>query len=80
LNRVLRRTYEIRKPRASKGRIGKFYYASQVETHPPTIVIFVNEPKLFEESWRRFLIRRLQESLPYGEIPVLLRFQQRGPS
>ncbi|MDG2150068.1 MAG: ribosome biogenesis GTPase Der [Planctomycetota bacterium] len=80
LNRVLRRTYEIRKPRASKGRIGKIYYASQVETHPPTLVIFVNEPKLFEEGWRRFLIRRLQESLPYGEIPILLRFQQRGPS
>lgn len=79
LNRVLRRTYEIRKPRA-KGRIGKIYYASQVATHPPTLVIFVNEPKLFEDSWRRFLIRRLQESLPYGEIPILLRFQQRGPT
>ena len=79
LNRVLRRTYEIRKPRAMKGRIGKIYYASQVETHPPTIVIFVNHPELFEDAWRRFLIRRLQEQLPYGEIPLRLRFQQRAP-
>ncbi len=78
LNRVLRRTYEIRKPRADRGRIGKIYYASQVATYPPTLVVFVNEPKLFDDSWRRFLIRRLQEALPYGEIPLLLRFQKRG--
>ncbi len=80
LNRVLRRAYQTRKPRPDRGRIGKIYYASQVATNPPTIVVFVNQPDLFEDSWRRFLVRRLQEELPYGEIPVLVRFQQRGPA
>ena len=80
LNRVLRAAYQTRKPKALRGRIGKFYYASQVETHPPTFVIFVNEPRLFEDGWRRFLVKRLQESLPFGEIPLRLRFMARGSS
>jgi GTP-binding protein len=80
LNRVLRSSYQTRKPKALRGRIGKIYYASQVETHPPTFVIFVNEPRLFDDGWRRFLVRRLQESLPFGEIPLRLRFLARGSS
>jgi GTP-binding protein len=78
LNRLLQRAYEIRKPRPVRGRIGKIYFASQVQTHPPTIVVSVNDPALFEESWRRFLVHQLQAGLPYDEIPVRLFFQARS--
>ena len=77
LNRVLRRAYDKRRPRPVRGRIGKIFYASQVGTHPPTIVLFVNDPALFEDSWRRFLEHRLQDELPFGEVPVKLRFSKR---
>ena len=78
LNRVLRRAYSERRPRPVAGRIGKLYYGSQVGTHPPTLAIFVNDPALFEESWRRFLVHRLQDELPYPEVPVRLRLVPRG--
>ncbi len=78
LNRVLRRAYERRKPRAKGGQIGKIYYASQVDTHPPTLVVFVNSPAAFEESWRRFLLHELQEQLPFPEIPLRIRLQARS--
>ena len=78
LNRLLKAAYQKRKPRPWRGRIGKIYYASQVQTHPPTVVVFVNTPELFEESWRRYLLHQLQDALPFGEIPLRLRFQGRG--
>jgi GTP-binding protein len=83
LNRVLQRAWERRKPRARGGRIGKVYFGSQVDTHPPTIVLSVNDPSLFDDNWRRYLLHELQNHLPYPEIPVHLRFQSRtkdGPA
>lgn len=78
LNRVLRRAYQERKPRPMKGRIGKIYYASQVATNPPTLAVFVNDPSLFEEGWRRFLVHRLQDNCPWSEVPVRLRLLRRS--
>ncbi len=78
INRVLRSAYQRRRPRPMQGRIGKIYYASQVATYPPTIVVFVNSPDAFEDSWRRFLLHEIQDALPFPEIPVRLRFIARG--
>ena len=78
LNRALRKAYEARRPRPVQGRIGKLYYGSQVATHPPTVLLFVNDPSLFEDAWRRFLERRLQQELPFGEVPIRLRFSERA--
>jgi GTP-binding protein len=78
LNRVLQRAYEKRAPKAQRGRIGRMYYGSQVATHPPTVVLFVNSPALFDDNWRRYLLHELQAHLPYAEVPVRLEFQSRG--
>ncbi|MCH8853467.1 MAG: ribosome biogenesis GTPase Der, partial [Planctomycetes bacterium] len=53
----------------------KFYYGTQVGVAPPTIVVFVNKPSLVREDYRRFLLNRMRESLPYGEVPIRLVFR-----
>jgi len=50
----------------------KIYYATQITTNPVTILMFVNKPELFEENFRRFIINKLQELLPVGEVPIRL--------
>jgi GTPase len=78
LNRVLQRACEKRSPKPQRGRIGRLYYGSQVATHPPTVLLFVNEPALFDDNWRRYLLHELQAHLPYAEVPVRLEFQSRS--
>ncbi len=34
-------------------RSGRIYYAIQISTAPPTLVLFVNDPELFTESYKR---------------------------
>lgn len=77
LNRALRRATEKRSPKAVGGRIGKVYYGTLVSTHPPTVRLFVNEPALFDDSWRRYLMHELQELLEYSEVPLRIEFQPR---
>ena len=50
----------------------KVYYATQIAINPVTILMFVNKPELFEESYRKLIIGRLQSMLPIAEVPIRL--------
>ena len=64
----------IKAERASKRGTGwaKIYYATQITTNPVTIVMFVNNPELFDDNFRRFIVGRLREVLPFQEVPIRL--------
>jgi len=67
------------KQKRKTGKI-KVYYATQVSTCPPTIVVFVNYPSRIEPNFERFLLRRLRDALPYPEVPIRLLFRGRRAS
>ena len=56
----------------SSGGWPKIYYATQIAVNPVTILMFVNKPQLFEETYRRFIIGRLQSLLGIAEVPIRL--------
>ncbi len=66
----------IKAERVSAGRSKtgwpRIYYATQITTNPITILMFVNNPKLFDENYRRFIVGRLQSMLPIAEVPIRL--------
>jgi len=78
LNRVVEAAWRQRKPRATHGKLPKIYYATQVDVHPPTFALFVNEPAGFTDDYMRYLSGRLRADLPFPEVP--LRFQLRKKS
>ncbi len=63
-------------PTTRQGRQGKIYYGTQVSTRPPTVALFVNEPKLFNENYRRYVERQFRKQL--GFIGTPLRIVWRG--
>ena len=54
------------------------FYVSQVDVQPPTIAMVVNDPKLFEGRYERYLMNRLREELPFSEVPIRLMFSKRS--
>lgn len=80
VNRVVQAAVEARKPRAAGSRVPKVYYATQIAAPPPTFVIFVNDPKLFKPSYRRYLESALRNGLDFEEIPLRLIFRARERS
>jgi len=50
----------------------KIYYATQIAVNPVTILMFVNRPELFDETYRRFIANRLQSILAIDEVPIRL--------
>lgn len=72
LNQAVRAILEERKPSSPSGRRARVYYATQVETEPPTIVLKVNNPACLDANYQRFMVNRLREVLPYGQVPIRL--------
>jgi GTP-binding protein len=73
----LNKAFEIvRTERAAPGKRGakwpKIYYVTQVAANPVTFMMFVNDPGLFDENYRRFVTGRLRELLPIAEVPIRL--------
>ena len=55
----------------------KIFFATQVATAPPTIVLKCNDPGLFSEQWKRYLLGVFREELPFKEVPIRLYFRSR---
>lgn len=72
LNKAVEEILLLRGPSSPTAKKVKVYYATQIGTKPPTLVLFVNDPDLITEEYRRFFIRQLRERLPFSEVPVKL--------
>lgn len=55
----------------------KIYYATQTNTSPPVIRLFVNKPELFRKDVSRFLEKTLQQALGWHGIPIIFEVSGR---
>ena len=62
-------------PTTRQGRQGKLYYGTQVATAPPAIALFVNDPKLFGDNYRRYVERQIRQSLGFAGSPIRLMWR-----
>jgi GTP-binding protein len=77
LNRVLREAVEAHPPAMRENKNPRIYYATQVGTAPPTIVLFVNHTSLFDPTYQRYLLNVFREKLPFHDIPIKLYLRSR---
>jgi GTPase len=57
-------------PTTRQGKQGKIYYGTQVSTKPPTFALFVNNPAVFKDNYRRYVERQFREVLGFAGTPL----------
>ena len=73
VNEVLKEALSWRSPPTTRGgRQGRLYYGTQVAHRPPSFTMFVNDPKLFGDTYRRYVERHLREGLGFDGTPLKL--------
>ena len=72
LNKAVEDILAMRGPSSPTAQKVKVYYSTQIDTAPPTLVLFVNNPDLITQEYRRFFIRQLRLRLPFSEVPIKL--------
>ncbi len=59
-------------PTSRQGKQGRIYYGTQVRTEPPTITLFVNDPKRFTDNYKRYIDRQFRDQLGFKGTPMRL--------
>src|SRR5438552_14266049 len=86
LNRLLRSAFAANPPAMISGRRLKLFYAAQASGNPeatlepPEFAIFVNEPRLLTDTYRRYLEARIRKAQPFPGLPIILTLRPRAKS
>ena len=84
LNRLLRAAFAANPPPMRKGRRLKLFYAAQAsgmkdrQVQPPEFVLFVNDPRLLSDQYRRYLESQIRKAEAYAGLPVILTLRPRS--
>lgn len=77
LNEVITKAQLVNQaPNFNGGRL-KIYYATQVETSPPTFILMVNNRDYCHFSYQRFLINQIRDNFGFQGVPIRLILKNR---
>jgi len=77
LNDVILDAFYVNPPKNHNGGKVKVFYATQVNTKPPTFVLFVNDENVMHFSYQRYLQNRLRESFDLEGTPIKVILRKR---
>ncbi|XP_061350230.1 uncharacterized protein LOC133295412 isoform X2 [Gastrolobium bilobum] len=78
LNQVVQEAVAFKPPpRTRGGKRGRVYYCTQAAIRPPTFVFFVNDAKLFPETFRRYVEKQLRSDAGFYGTPIRLMWRSR---
>ncbi|KAL4614623.1 hypothetical protein ACB092_07G066900 [Castanea dentata] len=78
LNQVVQESLAFKSPpRTRGGKRGRVYYCTQAAIRPPTFVFFVNDEKLFPETYRRYMEKQLRTNAGFAGTPIRLLWRSR---
>src|SRR3984893_5725092 len=84
LNRLLRAAFAASPSPMRMGRRLKLFYAAQAsgmkerQVQPPEFVLFVNDPRLLSDQYRRYLESQIRKAEAYTGLPVILTLGRRS--
>src|SRR6266480_2942517 len=86
LNRLLRQAFEVSPPPTIRSRRLKLFYAAQSKgkedqpLQPPEFVLFVNDPRLLNQTYTRYLEAFIRRAHPFTGLPIILELRPRAKS
>jgi GTPase len=86
LNRLLRQAFEANPPPTIRARRLKLFYAAQSKgeenqhMQPPEVVLFVNDPRLLSQTYKRYLESFIRRAQPFPGLPIILTLRPRAKS
>ena len=77
LNEVIMDAQLANPAKTHNGKRLKIYYASQVETAPCVIALFVNDPELMHFSYQRYIENKVREAFGFKGTPLKFIIRER---
>jgi GTP-binding protein len=78
LNDKLQQEIKSKPPASVSGREIKINYITQLKAAPPIFGFFVNEPKLIQDNYKRFLEKKIREHFGFKGVPIGMVFKKKN--
>lgn len=80
LNHIIFDSIATYQPPTNKGKKLQIYYATQISSKPPTILLLVNDKKIFHFTYQRYLINNLRKvfDLEGTSVKLIIRQKEKG--
>lgn len=75
LNDILQDAYTINSPTYKKGKKLRIFYATQTGTKPPIFTLFVNDTKLMENNYLRYLENNIRKAFDFSGTPIQIKMK-----
>jgi GTP-binding protein len=77
LNKTIIPEIERNPPKSSSPKEIRIKYITQIKSAPPMFAFFCNEPKLVQDSYRRYLEHRIREHFGFIGVPLGIIFKKK---
>lgn len=77
LNDTLKKAWLANPPRFPKNKVCKFYYATQVEVKPLTVVLFINDIGKANYAFTRWVQNVLRTAFGLDGVPIVIKFKDK---
>lgn len=75
LNKFIGDCLQRNHPPMLQGKRLRIYYMAQVEVRPPRFILFVNNPTLMVESYKKYLYNQFREAYGFTGVPILMNLK-----
>jgi GTP-binding protein len=75
LNKFVELSIQKHHPAMLKGKRLRIYYMAQVDIQPPKFVLFVNNPNLMMDSFKKYLYNQFREEFGFPGVPLLFNLK-----
>ncbi len=77
LNKILVLAQDKHQAPSGTGKPFRIYYGTQVNTEPPTFILYCNDPSIGHFTYLRFIENQIRETFPFKGTPIQLVLKKR---
>lgn len=78
LNKIINEAYSMNPPSTVKNKRLKILYTTQINTCPPTFVMFTNNGDLMKDHYKRYMEKKLREAFGFFGTPIRIALRERS--
>ena len=78
LNKIINDAYAMTPPSTVKNKRLKILYSTQINTQPPTFVMFTNNGDLMKDHYKRYMEKKLREAFGFFGTPIRIALRERS--
>lgn len=78
LNKIINEAYAMNPPSTVRGKRLKILYSTQINTQPPTFVMFTNNGDLMKDHYKRYMEKKLREAFGFFGTPIRIALRERA--